>query len=401
MNPPSIKIAISAGEPSGDEHAAGVLRALRLLNGNVQAFGMGGPQLREAGLRTIINFDRSHSGSIMGFAPVLKALGSLRRDLASFRESLQRERPQLLLIVDYPDFNLRLARAAHEMHIPVVNFIPAKVWAWRAGRLNSMRRILDHVALIYPHEREFYAARNFSAASYVGHPFAAALTESVRTSLRTQYRKRFGWTDRTPAVALLPGSRSGEIVRTLGPLVAAYREVKSHHPELRGVLPVAPTLPREAIDTMITATDGIEVLTGESLGALAAADAGLLKSGTSNLQAAFLGLPFAMFYKASLGAAFIVRTLVKVKEFSPVNVVRPHSVRELLQEEASPHLMAEELTRLLFDDSYRAQISTNLQEVARILDSADPNPLFERAQSAYERTALLALHYCSDYTTRS
>jgi len=384
-------IAFSVGEASGDEHGARLLRALKAQDSTIEYVGMGGQHLREEGLRTAVDFDRSKGGSLMGFGAVLKSLRAIKADLDTMRSLLLRRRPNLLIIIDYPDFNLRLAKTAYQLGIPVLAFIPPKVWAWRKGRIRFMKKYINHAALILPNEKAFYVKHGFVNATYVGHPFASILNKAVAAGMRQKLRAQLGLDEQTKLIALLPGSRRGELKRTLRPLLQGYRLLKRKYPSIKGVLPIATSLPFEEVAAKIRKSDEIVVLKGESLSALASADVGILKSGTSNLQAAFLGLPFVMFYRASKIAEWIVKAAVKVKEFSPVNIIRPGSILELLQKDASPSRIARELELLLFDEGARGPIKANLEEVVTLLSGFDSTELTNNAPNAYERVAKISV----------
>jgi len=387
----SIRIAISAGELSGDEHGAALVRALRKRAPEIQVRGMGGRNLRGAQVETVV--DSEKSGAVMGFSDVARSILKIYSALREMKKLLAHWQPQLLIVVDYPDFNLRLAAYAKLLGIRVLYFIPPKVWAWRAGRVEMIKKSVDCAAVIFPHECSFFRDHGFDRAFYVGHPFADTLDSSSAAgrAVRERVRQKYGIDEDRAVVALLPGSRKGELERHLSVMLDGFRLLKKKIPDLSGILPVAATLRSEFIAREIRPEDEIVLCEGQSLDVLRACDAGLLKSGTSNLQAAFIGLPFVMFFITPPIAAIFLRRVLSIKEFSPVNVVRPGTVTELLQEGATPELIAEELGSILLDGEHREALKQNLSLAVKRLSDFQDSPEFATCTTCYERVGALAL----------
>ncbi len=385
-----LKIVISAGELSGDEHAAHVCEALRKIQPNVALRGMGGAALRKAGVDLVV--DSEKSGSVMGFIEVIKKLDIIFAALSQMKQLLKEWRPDVLVIVDYPDFNLRLAAYAKSIGIPVISYIPPTVWAWRSRRIHKIKEVAKQVALIYPQEKAFYKKYGVDQARYVGHPLSDTLPlQSLSTQDREKLRRELGipTNPNTKVVALLPGSRRGEIERHIHVLLDGYRLLKSKHPEVWGVLPMATESLEPEIVKHLKDSDNITVLHGDSIRALQVSDAGALKSGTSNLQAAFLNIPFVMFFVAPKLTEWIVKLLVKIKEYSPVNVIRSGTVVELLQSNVSAEKLSSNLEAILFDTSARAKILEGLLDTVKRLKTPDDDPLFVHATTTAERVALM------------
>ncbi|MBX7144365.1 MAG: lipid-A-disaccharide synthase [Oligoflexia bacterium] len=379
------RILISAGELSGDEHAAKLVRAYRAIEPSSHFFGMGGSRLREVGVETIV--DSEKSASVMGFFPVLQAFSQIRASFNKLKLVLQNERPDALVLVDYPDFNLRLARYAKAIGIKTFYFIPPKLWAWRSGRVKDFIRSVDCAACIFPFEVDFFLRHGYQRAKFVGHPFEEEIVARPSSALeRTQFCTEIGIAPSQQIVAILPGSRMQEIKRLLPIACATATRISTQTSNLSCVMAIAPSLNAQQIKALIPYDCPLKVSTRSALEVMRFAKVGLLKSGTSNLQAAFLGLPFIMFYQASATTAFIVKRLVQIREYSPVNIVRPGSVPEIVQEGLTPQRLAQELTELLNDPSKMDKQRTALAEVVQRLRLSESSE-FSAASGAYCRTA--------------
>ncbi len=386
-----LRIAISAGELSGDEHGAALARALRACSPDVSLRGMGGKNLRDANVTTDVDCEKS--GALMGFYEVFRGFANVFRAMREMKKLLREWRPHLLILIDYPDFNLRLAAYAKKLGIPVFYYIPPKVWVWRAHRVKKLIALVDRIALVFPHERAFLESRGYHRASYVGHPFVDTLAARVGAdgAARTRARQALGIEEDRCAVALFPGSRKSEVARNLKNMLDGFRLLKKKIPDLCGIIPLPATLKKDSISTQIRPDDDISITDGRSLDVLRACDVGLLKSGTSNLQAAFVGLPFVMFFIPPRVGAAILRVLTYINEFSPVNIVRPHTVVELIQGQASPQNIASHLEDLLLNKEKREALQQGLADVVKKLSSYDREPGFEKCHTSYERVAEMVL----------
>lgn len=370
MKSASKKILISAGESSGDEHAAHLVECLReLLPSGLEIRGLGGSKMRANGVDLALNFE--DHGAVMGFAEVLFSAPRLIGTWHAMRALLTKWKPDLLVIVDYPDFNLALAKAAKKLDIPVFYYITPQLWAWRSGRVRAIAKRVNWAAVIFPFEEQFFRDRGYLGATFVGHPFCDELKRFNDAAAEEGYRNLFlishDLEPTRPVLALFPGSRQQEIKRNIVPMLNAAREVQKRRPEVQVLISVVPAVAGLLEELKGELPAGIKLLSGKALDILRCADAGLLKSGTSNLQAAFYGLPFAMFYRTSALSEFIVRHVVKVREFSIVNVLRSGTVKEFLQDRNSPSVVADELESLLFDQTRRRELKTALGEVAQSL----------------------------------
>ena len=379
------RILISAGELSGDEHAAGLIAALKGYQVPFEVRGMGGANMHREGAELTVNIE--HSGSIMGFGTVLKSLPKILTALGDLKRLIISWKPDLVVLVDYPDFNLRLARFAHEHAIPVLYFIPPTVWAWRKGRLELIKKYVNKAALIYPFEEKFYRDNGYDNAHFVGHPFCESITRTPPSvDERAHFLRTRGLNPDKPVVADVPGSRWGEIERHLGTVLSAIAIFNERHPDVQFAIEIASSINREKLSALIPDKFPGKRCGGDPVMLLRCSDAGLLKSGTSNLQAAFAGLPFCMFFLASAFSTFIVKHFISIKEYSIVNLIKPGTVLELILEKAEPENMARELEVVLFDQERRSDLRRSLAEVVSAFqqDSSSGASL-----TAYQKTAKL------------
>jgi lipid-A-disaccharide synthase len=326
----------------------------------------------------------------MGFQEVLHSIGNTLASLRTLRELLYDWRPDLLILVDYPDFNFRLAAHARKAGTRVFYYIPPQLWAWRAGRVDTMGRLVDAAALIFPFEKTFYEQRGYKRAYYVGHPFIDKFSgKSLSAEDRSAFLAKYGLDPSKPTVALFPGSRQAEIQRHLPVLLNGFRLLRRRYSNVQGILGIAPTIKESTFSSPLPA--GAVPVAGEALSVLQSADAGALKSGTSNLQAAVCGLPFTMFYRAPKLSEWVARILATVDSFSIVNNIKNGTVREYLQRDASAENIAGELANLLFKQSARNEVIKNLADVRSLLSSFDQDEIFTGCKTASERAAKLAL----------
>jgi lipid-A-disaccharide synthase len=335
----SAELLVVALEASADLHGAAVLRELRALRPDLRAFGAGGPRLRAEGLEALVN---AEDVSVMGFAEVLPALPRVLEAMDALRDAARERKPAAALLIDSPDFNLRLAKQLRARRIPVAYFIGPTVWAWRTSRVRQIARDVARMLVILPFEAEFYE-RHGVRATYVGNPVA------------DRHRSGGGAVKRRENVlALLPGSRLQEIHRIWPPMLAAARELQRENPALRLVVPVAPTVDR----ALFGFAPDVELVDGRAPEVLAEATAAVVASGTATLEAALALTPMVVVYRTSWLSWGIGRMLVRVPFLSLVNLLaRRALVPELLQSECTPDRIAAAVRPLLGSDPAReAQI---------------------------------------------
>lgn len=352
-----MKVMFSAGEASGDVHAAAVARALKAADPDIEMFGMGGRMMAAAGVDVIRDIDDL---GVIGIAEVIRRLPFFFRLRDELAAAVRRERPDVLVCVDYPGFNMRLARTVHAMGVPVVYYIAPTIWAWHESRGRAIARDTDAVACIFPFEEAVYRAMG-AKATFVGHP----LLDTVRPTRSPEETMRaFGARASARRLLLLPGSRAQEIERLLPSMLAAAR-ILAAQCELQCFLPRATTIARERLEAIIAAA-GVEVQVTEGgvYDLMQIADAALAASGTVTLEAALMRLPTVLVYRVSPLTYWLGRRLLKTEYIGLPNIVAGRRViPELLQDEATPQRMAETLARLIPDGAPRREMIAALGEV--------------------------------------
>jgi lipid-A-disaccharide synthase len=332
-----------AGEASGDVHGATLAQALATLAPERRLFGMGGPRMSEAGVELLEDVT---SCAVVGGSEAIGRLPRLWRAYRRLVAALGERRPGAVVVIDFPDFNLRIARAARRAGIPVIYFIPPQVWAWRARRVDAMRRIVSLVLAVFPFEPPFYR-RAQVPVEFVGHPILDAL---VGAPCREDARRRLELGPGALTVGLLPGSRREEVARVMPAMRDAAARIARAHPDARFVLGLAPTIAPEALGERRDGTPAIAVFPGGAHAVMRAADVLLVASGTATLEAALLGTPMVVCYRVSRATEAVVRLLVRVPWISLANLVLGRAVvPELYQARATGEHLAAEALRLVDD----------------------------------------------------
>ena len=356
------EILIVAAEASADLHAARALEELRKIRPGVLAFGVGGPRLRAAGLEALYP---AEDLNVMGIADVLPKIPTILRVLWGLRSEAERRRPTVALLVDSPDFNLRLAKHLKRLGVKVVYYVSPMIWAWRRGRARKIAKVVDRMLCILPFEEQFYEGTGVSAR-FVGHPFA----ERALPGDSASYRLALGLPAGRTTIALLPGSRRGEVDRIFPPMLEAAERIKARHPDVQFVVPVAVTLREGALLPALSRHAGLDVhlVPGRADEVVGASDAAIVKSGTSTLETALMQRPMVVVYKMAWLSYWVARLLVRMSHFALVNILAGRTVvPELLQQEASPERMALEIERLLTDPGARRAQLDGIAEVRRSL----------------------------------
>ena len=336
------KILISAGEASGDIHAAAVTAALKQIDSSVEVFGMGGDALRAAGGEVL--FDIKDHG-VMGFVEVTKKLPDLFKLRSDFARVMDERKPDCLVVVDYPGFNMKLAKVAHDKGIPVVSYIAPSAWAWNKGRAKNVAKIVDKVACIFPFEYDVYKEAG-APVEFVGHP----LLDIVKPAWeRTEAEAWVGKQPGHPLVLLMPGSRLMEIEKMLPNLLAGAKLLKKQLPEVQFAMPRAGTIPLELLQSKIKASGlDIKITEGHNYDLFSVADLALATSGTVTLEAALCGLPSIIVYRTSALNAFIARRVINIPNIGLPNIVAGRQILpELLQEDFTPANVAKTAVELL------------------------------------------------------
>lgn len=354
-----LTVMVSAGEASGDAHAAHALQALQQIAPGVQCFGMGAGQLEAAGTELIVD---CRDLAVIGIVDVLLNYPKFMKRLALLRQTMTQRKPDVLLLVDYPDFNLKLAETACKLGIPVLFYISPKVWAWRAGRIKRISRLVSHMAVLFPFEVEIYE-RAGVPVTYVGNPVVA---DAVSDFTLSQARSHFQLETDKPVVSLLPGSRTGEINRNLPAMLATARLIAQQQPDCQFLLPIAPTLEAAFINDSIgdDAPKHLSVVSGDSRHAMRAADVALVASGTATLETALMGTPMVVMYIINPLNYAIMKRLICIPDISLVNIVAgKRIVPEYVQHEATPEAMALDVLSLMQDGERRQLMLADLLEM--------------------------------------
>jgi len=365
LSHPPHSILISAGEASGDYYAAQLLAELRGRWPECRFFGCAGPDLRAAGVEPII---RSEDLAVVGLVEVIAHLPRIWGKFRQLIAAAAARKPDLAILTDSPDFNLRVARKLKNRGIPVVYLIAPQVWAWRKGRVKTMRRIIDRLLCIFPFEEAFFR-ENQVAVSYIGHPLA----RRVRPQLTREafFRKHNLPPDR-PLIAVLPGSRRSEALRHVPELIRAARILLKDR-QLTFILPASPTCGAAFFEEPLRGSP-IRAIEGEAWDTMAHCDVALAASGTVTVEAALLCAPMVTFYRVTSLSWALGKLLVDVPFYSMVNLIAERRVvPELMQEAMTGECIAAETARLLDDVHEREKMKVELARVAaKLAMNADP-----------------------------
>ncbi|SKA10681.1 lipid-A-disaccharide synthase [Trichlorobacter thiogenes] len=352
------RVMIVAGEASGDIYGAGLVRAVQATDPAFSFFGIGGPRMREAGCETLVD---SADMAVVGLVEVLKHFDVIAAAFLKLKKILLENPPDLLILIDYPGFNLRLAKVAKRVGVKVLYYISPQIWAWRQGRVKKIKRLVDHMAVILPFEAQFYEKAGVPV-SFVGHPMADLVTVTLT---REQAATSFGLDPSRQVVGLFPGSRRSEVTRLLPTIIDAARLLQQRFPELQFVLPLASTLTDNDLAPWLKDCDLPITITRERIHDLMrACDAVISVSGTVTLEVALVGTPLVIIYKLSPITFQLAKRLVKVEHIGLCNIVAGETVaKELIQDDASPEQIAAEIGRLLGDEPYNREIKKQLSHV--------------------------------------
>src|SRR5712692_972204 len=362
---PPIPLLLSAGEVSGDMYAARLATALKQRL-DVVIFGMGGPQMRAAGVEIITDYSEV---SVVGITEVLKRLPSLFRAMRRLVDEAERRRPPLAILTDFPGFHLRLARKLRPKGIRNVYYICPQFWAWRPWRVNLVRRRFAEALCIFHFEEKFYADAGVPV-KFIGHPLVGNVQSTLSQEL---FCKKYGLQEGQQIVTLLPGSRRGEIAHHLPVLVEAFGEIRRRLPSPPQIaVAVAPGLNAARLEAKFPADWHVRLITNDTYNALAAADLAIVSSGTATVETALLGKPMIVTYRLSPLTARLAKPLVKTEFFSMVNLIAGRKVvPELIQDDFTPQRLAAEAESLLSGSEEAKnrveKMRLGLQEVRQLL----------------------------------
>lgn len=356
---PSPRVLLVAGEASGDAHGADLVLALKQQTPHVKVFGVGGQYLREAGMHTLVD---TATVAGMGLFEARDKLRALIRTYRQLTQILRTDPPDLLILIDFPEFNLRLAKIAKKVGVKVFYYISPQVWAWRKRRVHTIAQRVDRLAAIFPFESDFYAKHGCSV-DFVGHP----LVDRVRpTRSREQTLAQYSLDPQRKTIALLPGSRAQEVRYLLTPMLEA---TKLLGPEYQFILAVASTLNLEQLKSQV-ASYPVGIVQGDTYNVVHAADLALVASGTATLETALLERPMVIVYRMAPVTYALARLIVRVPFIGMPNLIAERQVvPELVQYDVTPERIASAAQQLLDDPQAYSLTQEGLREVRRRLGS--------------------------------
>lgn len=354
------RLLVSCGEPSGDLYAAELVRHLRRIRADLDVFGLGGERLREQGaaLRADVR-----ELAVVGLVEVVTHLRRLRGVFRDLLDEVDRRPPAAAVLVDYAEFNLRLAAALRRRGIPVVYYVSPQVWAWRRGRLRDIRRTVARMLVIFPFEEPLYREAGVPVR-FVGHPLVDLVAPAPD---REAFLRQHGLDPGRPVLAVLPGSRPKEIAHNLPPIAAALRRIQRERARVQFLLAVAPSIDP---GSLVSRLEGVPVrmVGGATHAVLGACDAAVVASGTATVEAALLGAPMVVVYRLSMLTYHLGRRLVSVPHYAMANLIAGRRlVPELIQSDFTPERVAGEALRLLEDEGVRRRMKEGLDEVRQRL----------------------------------
>ena len=369
-------ILFSAGESSGDQHAANMFLELKRHQPDIKGVGMGGAKMAQAGID--VRYDSSGI-AVIGVVEVIRHYGEIRRALKLMQHIVLTERPDLLVCVDYKEFNLKLARFAKRHGIKVLFYVSPQVWAWRPGRVKTYGKAIDMMAVIFPFETAYYDAENVPVR-YVGHP---SVDKVHPQHSKADDMAHFGVDEKKPLVGLLPGSRANEIKRMLPVMLAAAEKLQAGLPDIQFILPQADSISDNLLEAyMHQSSIKITVIKNQPYDVIQCCDVVMTTSGTATLEIALLTVPMVITYKVSSLSYLIGRALIKVDHIGLVNLVAGKGiVPELIQDDANGRRIFEEALRILKDPELRQGMAKAMEEVRQSLGC--PGAVQRAARIAY------------------
>jgi lipid-A-disaccharide synthase len=408
----ALKIMMVAGEASGDKHGAALARALQKLYPDTRfdIFGSGGDEMRAAGVETLVD---ARETAVIGIPEIARAIGRLYGAYRTLLEAARARRPETVVLIDWPDFNMRLARRLSREGFKIVYYISPQVWAWRRYRVRALRRDVERMLVILPFEEEFYKEVGIDV-EYVGHPLA----EAVRVaSTRDEFARRHGLDQSRPIIALLPGSRHKEIYYHLPAMLDAALRLRNsdfglrieaqagpvnpqseiaaceaHHPPYipQFIVPLASTVDRNQVDAIIReagreASSGVTLIERDTYDALGHAEIAVVASGTATVEAALIGTPMVIVYRASELNWRLIRPLIHLDTFGMVNLIAAKRVvPELIQHDVTGEKIAREVTQILSDPVRLARMREDLKQVSERLRAGGGSGALRAARAVME-----------------
>ncbi len=381
---------IIAGESSGELYGSLLAKEIRKREKNVKLIGIGGERMKEAGVELI-----SRISDAFGLIEAVKALGSLKKAFRNALNSIKKLKPDVLVLIDYPDFNLKLARKAKKYGIKILYYVSPQVWAWRKGRIKKIAELVDMMAVLLPFEEKIYKEAGV-ICEFVGHPVMEEIeevsnlyfkeNESIRplidTDFRNFFKKSIGIQTDSKLIALLPGSRPHELERLLPLMADIVKKFKSDNKifskgKFQFCMPLAPNTDENRYSILLEdlKNEGVLISKGNSVKVLAASDIAVVASGTATLQTALLEVPMVVVYKLSPLTFFLGKKIIKVSHISLVNILSGSKdvVKELLQDNANPDEVLKELKHIIYDTTYKNEMLNNIRKIKRLFAGKKPS----------------------------
>jgi len=352
------RVMIVAGEASGDIYGADLVKKALLQDPGLHFFGIGGDLMREAGVKTLVD---SADIAVMGLTEVLKHFGVISSAFLRLKKILREDPPELLILIDYPGFNIRLAKAAKKAGVKVLYYISPKVWAWKAGRIKTIAANISHMAVIFPFEIPLYEKAG-APVTFVGHPMLDLVNVTMSQG---EAAASFGLDPSRKIIGIFPGSRRSEIERILPAIVSAAELLQKEYPEIQFVLPLASTLSEEDILPHLKRSGISATVTRQRIHDLIrACDAIISVSGTVTLEIALIGTPMVIIYKLAPFTYQIAKRVVKIEHIGLCNIVAGRGlVKELIQDQANPEEITAEIVKIVTDDAYRTKMTADLATI--------------------------------------
>ncbi|MGH7494191.1 MAG: lipid-A-disaccharide synthase [bacterium] len=380
MNTP-LNILIIAGEASGDLHGARLVQALKVLEPDSRVFGIGGDGMAAAGMELLFHI---RDMAVVGFTEVIRHIPFLRRVMRTLEIEVERQRPDVAILIDYPGFNLRLAERLHSRGVKILYYIAPQVWAWGAGRIPKMTQLIDEMAVVFPFEVDLFQNAGLPT-TFVGHPLLEGLLPKLS---RREFLSLYHFQEDKPLLGLLPGSRKHEIERLLPDMLTTVHLLRQQRPDLQVAIAQAPILASGMYEQYLSG-NGFKLIANTTYEIMKESTACLVCSGTATLETACFGTPLAIVYRTSRLSYLIGKRVVKLPFIGLVNVVMGKKIApEFVQDDFKPAQAAEALLPLLFEPKANARMRQQLATVREKLGTP----------GASERTAKMALRLAGSRT---
>ncbi len=380
------KVLLVTGEASGDQHGSHLVKHLKRCDSSLRIYGIGGEELRKAGMEILFH---AQELSVVGIVEVCARLPQIIKAFQALKQEIVSAPPDLLILIDYPDFNMRIAAVARKHGVPVLYYISPQIWAWRQNRVKKIARLVDQMAVVFPFEAAFYEQHGVPV-QFVGHPLMDREVPVMDTqALLQQFAMKSQW----PIVGLLPGSRKSEIDRLLPVMLGAARLMQKELPEAQFIIPVAPGIREEDIKERVKRHGlAVTIVTDQLHQALHICHLVLVASGTATLETALMKKPMIIMYRIALLTYLVGRLMIRVPTIGLANIVAGRQiVPELIQGDASPQRVCQEAVSLLKDPRRMTAMKKELARVGELLGSS----------GASERVAIMAYEMLNKKNERS